>query len=179
MLGVLEADVIKDKDMKEKIEKEYLRRVRKILKSKLNGMNSISAINSRAVSVVRYGAGIIKWTKEELEKLDRKTRKLLTIHRAFHCRGDVDRLYVKRSKGGRGLISVEDCVNTEINSLRKHVAESDEYLLVAVKNEQLLGDGKEKATIQLERQERYRNKSLHGRFLKLQMTLGMRKRGNG
>ena len=59
-VGVLEADVIKDKDMKEKIEKEYVRRVGKILKSKLNGMNSISAINSRAVSVVRYGAGIIK-----------------------------------------------------------------------------------------------------------------------
>ena len=165
-LGVLEADVIKDKDMKEKIEKEYVRRVRKILKSKLNGMNSISAINSRADSVVRYGAGIIKWTKEELEKLDRRTRKLLTIHRAFHCRGDVDRLYVKRSKGNRGLISVEDCVNIEVNSLRKHVAESDEYLLVAVKNEKLLGEGKEKATIQLERQERYRNKSLHGRFFK-------------
>ena len=43
---------------------------------------------------------------------------------------------------------VEDCVNIEINSLRIHVAESDEYLLVAVKNEQLLGEGKEKATIQ-------------------------------
>ena len=40
-LGVLEADVIKEKDMKEKIEKEYVRRVRKILKFKLNGMNSI------------------------------------------------------------------------------------------------------------------------------------------
>ena len=140
--------------------------MRKILKSKLNGTNSISAINSRVISVVRYGAGIIKWTKEELEKLDRKTRTLFTIHRAFHCRGDVDRLYVKRSKSGRGLISVEDCVNIEINSLRKHVAESDEYLLVAVKSEQLLGEGKEKATIQLERQERYRSKSVHGRFLK-------------
>ena len=31
-LGVLEADVIKDKDMKEKIEKEYVRRVRMMLK---------------------------------------------------------------------------------------------------------------------------------------------------
>ena len=123
----------------------------------------ISRAVSRAVSVVRYGAGIIKWTTEELEKLDRKTRKLLTIHRAFHCRGDVDRLYVKRSKSGRGLISVEDCVNIEIKT---YIAESDEYLLVAVKNEQLLGEGKERATIQLERQERYRNKSLHGSSFK-------------
>eukprot|EP00112_Aurelia_sp_Birch-Aquarium-sp1_P017963 Seg422.8 transcript_id=Seg422.8/GoldUCD/mRNA.D3Y31 product="hypothetical protein" protein_id=Seg422.8/GoldUCD/D3Y31 len=165
--------------MKEKIEKEYVRRVRKILKSKLNGMNNISAINSRAVSVVRYGAGIIKWTKEELEKLDGKPRKFLTIHQAFHCQGDVDRLYVKRSKGGRGLISVEDCVNIEINSLRKHVADSDEYLMVAVKNEQLLGEGKEKATIQLEGQERYKIKAYMADFFKRQMTLETRKHGNG
>ena len=61
-LGVLEADDIKHVEMKEKIQKEYFRRVRKILKSKLNGGNTIKAINSRAVSVVRYGAGIIYWT---------------------------------------------------------------------------------------------------------------------
>ena len=77
-MGILGADGVKDGDMKEKIVKEYYRHMRKILKSKLNGVNAITAINSRAVSVVRYGAGIIKWTKEDLQKMDRKTRKLLT-----------------------------------------------------------------------------------------------------
>ena len=72
-----------------------MKRVRKILKSKLNGGNVISAINSRAVAVVRYGAGIIKWTKLELEELDRKTRKLMTIYGAHHPTVDVDRLYMK------------------------------------------------------------------------------------
>ena len=48
-LGILEADGMKDTKMKGNIGKEYLRRVRKILKSKLNGMNCITAINSRAV----------------------------------------------------------------------------------------------------------------------------------
>ena len=115
-LGVLETDIIKDKDMNEKIQKEYVRRVRKILQSRLNGLNSISAINSRAVSVVRYGAGIIKWPKE---RVDTKTRKLLTTHRAFYCRGDIDRQHVKRIQGGRGWISVEDCVNIEISSLKR------------------------------------------------------------
>ena len=38
---------------------EYNKRVRKILKSKLNGGNIIKAINSWAVPVVRYTAGII------------------------------------------------------------------------------------------------------------------------
>jgi len=49
------------------------------LKSNLNGKNKINAINTWAVSVLRYGAGIIRWTKEELRSLDRRTRKILTM----------------------------------------------------------------------------------------------------
>ena len=33
-----------------------------VLKSKLNGKNKIQAINTWAVAVMRYGAGIMKWT---------------------------------------------------------------------------------------------------------------------
>ena len=53
-------------------------RARKILKSKLNGPNTITVINSRAVSIVRCSAGVIKWTKEELGKMD-KDKKLMEI----------------------------------------------------------------------------------------------------
>ena len=80
-LGVLEVDDIKQTETKQNVQKEYFRRVRKILKSKLNGGNIIKAINARAVSVIRYSAGIIDWTKEELQIMNRKTRKLLTIYR--------------------------------------------------------------------------------------------------
>ena len=83
-LGILEADGVKHEEMKDQIKKEYIRRVRNILKSKLNGGNIISAINSRAVSIVRYGAGIISWTKMELEEPDRKTRKPMTAYGAHH-----------------------------------------------------------------------------------------------
>ena len=64
----------------ERSNKEYIRRVRNILKSKLNGGNIISAINSRAVSMVRYGAGIRNWTKMETEEVNWKTRKLMTMY---------------------------------------------------------------------------------------------------
>ena len=64
-LVILEVDGIKHDEMKEQLKKKYIRRVRDVLKSKINGGNIISAINSRAVSIVRYGAGIIKWTKNE------------------------------------------------------------------------------------------------------------------
>ena len=58
--------------MKSKIKIEYFRRLKK---SKLNGKNVIMAINTWAVSVLRYGAGIINWTKVELDSMDWKTRK--------------------------------------------------------------------------------------------------------
>ena len=38
--------------MKEKLKREYFRRIRKILKSKLNAGNTIQAINIRALSII-------------------------------------------------------------------------------------------------------------------------------
>ena len=63
-LGILETDKIKKKEMKEKFSKEYLRRLRLILRSKLNGRNKIMAVNTGAVSVMKCGAGILKWNTD-------------------------------------------------------------------------------------------------------------------
>ena len=49
----------------------------------------------------------ISWKESELKSVDRKTRKYLTMHSAMHPKSDVDRLYIKRKDGGRGLISIE------------------------------------------------------------------------
>ena len=65
------------------------------------------------MSVIRYAAGIVDWTKSEWQEMDRKTRKLLTIYLNIHPQGDIDRLYMKRVAGGRGLQSVEDTVEFE------------------------------------------------------------------
>ena len=46
--------------MKDNITKEYYRRIKKILKASLNTGNTIQIINSRAVSNIRYGAGIVE-----------------------------------------------------------------------------------------------------------------------
>ena len=53
-----------------------------VLKSKLNAGN-IKAIDSWVLSIIRYGAGIIEWTKEPKE-MDRNTGKLLTIYKCFY-----------------------------------------------------------------------------------------------
>ena len=90
--------------MKMTFRGEYLRRTKLIIKSRLNGRNKIIAINTWAVSLMRYGAGIVKWIKNELDEIDRKTRKILTLNKELHPRNDADRLYVSRMEGGRGLI---------------------------------------------------------------------------
>ena len=71
--------------------------------------------------MIRYGAGIIGWTKAILQALDRKTRKMLTIYGAHHPKADVDRMYLSRAEGGRDVIGVEDCVRIEIDSLEKYL----------------------------------------------------------
>ena len=163
-LGILEAENIKNKEMKEKTKKEYFRRVRRILKSKLNAGNIITAINSRAVSMIRYGAGIINWTKEELRCMDRKTRKLLTIHRTMHPQSDTDRLYMRRREGGRGLMSVEDCVSAETNSLFNYVENAEELLLKSVQDEGLLQEGVTRKETLVKRERNFLSKALHPQF---------------
>ena len=112
-LGIVELDGIKEKDMKERFTKEYKRRIKLILKSNLNRRNTISAMNIWAVAVMRYGAGIVKWTKEELEKIDRQTRKIMTMNGALHPKSDTDRLYVARQRGGGGLLNVLETIRSE------------------------------------------------------------------
>jgi hypothetical protein len=136
-LGILELDDIMEEEMRSKITKEYFRRLKLILKSKLHGRNKIQAINTWAVAVLRYGGGIVKWCKTELEKMDRKTRKMLTMYGALHPKSDVDRLYLTRKKGGRGLIGCKRCIDAEVNNLGWYVKNSIEPLLQEVSIEEM------------------------------------------
>ena len=66
-LGILEADTIKQEEMKEKIKKEYLRRTRKLPEPKLCSRNLIKEINTCSVSLAKYSGPFLKWAKEELK----------------------------------------------------------------------------------------------------------------
>ena len=48
----------------------------------------------------------------KLKKIDTKTRKLLNMHKMLHPKADVERLYIPRKDGGRGLIDVETAFKT-------------------------------------------------------------------
>ena len=118
---------------------------------------------------MRYGAGIIDWTKDELRQIDRKTRKLLTIHRALQPQADVDRLYMARADGGRGLIRVEVCIALEVTSLVKYINKSMEATLKAVLRENILSIEKatvDKTMMNEERKRKLVDKPLHGQFFR-------------
>ena len=93
--------------MKEKIRKEYYRRIRVITKSDLNAANRIDTMNTVAVPVVAYSFNTIDWTEHELLNPDRKTRKILSAERMHHPKADVDRMHVPGSEGGRSPIQLE------------------------------------------------------------------------
>ena len=160
--------------MKEKIENEYKRRVRKILETKLSGENVIKAINTWAIALLRYSAAFLDWTKEEKQQLDRrKTRKLLTMHKGLHPKSNVGRLYIPRKEGGRGLICVEDIINFAVIGIERYVYNSEERLLSAGKriwrqsNEYVVESESEfKTRKNNERKQSWKEKMLHGQFLR-------------
>ena len=126
-------------------------------------------IKSRAVSIVRHRAGIISWTKMELAELDRKPRKLMTMYEAQHPKADVDRLYLQRYEGRRGLIGLEDCVQVEVHSLEKYLSTLKEKILKEVSLSRITENnryGTSKEEIHKEHQEKYVGKPLHGQFRK-------------
>lgn len=65
---------------KESLSAKYLQRARQVLRSLLNGKNMVWAINTFAMLIIRYPAGIICWPKEEIKARDMKKRKLLPMH---------------------------------------------------------------------------------------------------
>ena len=65
-LGILEADKFLEKKMKLNVSKEYIRRKRKVFKSKLNDENLVRGVNTWAVSLLRYSAAFASWRKNEL-----------------------------------------------------------------------------------------------------------------
>ena len=120
-LGILEADIIKQVEMKDKIQKEYLRRTRKLLETKFSRRSFIKRINTWALPLVRYSGPFLKWTRDELKQIYQRTRKLMTMHKALHPREDVQRLYVCRNEGGRGLASIENRVGASIQRLKDYI----------------------------------------------------------
>ena len=90
------------------------------------------------------------------------------MHGGLHRRSSVDRLYIWRAQGGRGLLSVKDCVELERPNLFDYAANSNERLKAATEELHLRTkfDEKNKEEWKNEIQAAWKEKVLLGQFLR-------------
>ena len=58
----------------------------------------------------------------------------MITYKALHPRDDVDRLYVLRKEGGRGVASIEDSVDASIQRLEDYIEKHEWWLITAIRN---------------------------------------------
>ena len=134
-LGVNEGDRINHASMKEKIRKEYNRRIRLVLKTELNSENRIEAINTLAVPVVQYSFNIINWNLADLSRLDTKTRKLLAPNKMHHSKAnELETSYKTTAIGMQNYLTVSNdwiiqlvCQHDENKKLHSIVKETRRF----------------------------------------------------
>ena len=107
--------------------------MKKICRSELSPKNKITAINQKATPVLSYGFGIVDWPQNELDNLDIKTRKILTIHKVIYRNQCMDRIYLPRREGGMGLIEINDVHRSTIINLDYYLQTTQEEHLEKVR----------------------------------------------
>ena len=122
-------------EIKMKVKEVYQKRVTLLMKTHLNGKNMFQALNTWAISVIRYSAAFLDWTKEQTRELDCWTRKQLIDGRALHPKSNVMRIYIKLRYGGRRLIGVEECCAEELRSRDLYLVNSEKLLKVVARLE--------------------------------------------
>lgn len=115
--------------MKKEFKEKYRKRLTKLLNTSLDSRNLITAINSWAVSVLTYSFGLLNYSDADLNELDRLTRRLLVRFRCHHPRSAVERLYLARNSGGRGLINIYRLCKTQEQKMRQYFQISEKELL--------------------------------------------------
>ena len=84
------------------------------------------AIKIWAVTLLRYKGPFLKWRREEIQQMNQRTIKLITMYKALHLNDNINILYVSRKEGARGLACIKYSVNASIQRLetKKRTEES-------------------------------------------------------
>ncbi|KAL1448319.1 hypothetical protein WDU94_012418 [Cyamophila willieti] len=134
-LGMQQNLNINETESKEQFIEKFTKRVKIIMNTELYSRNKIQAINAWAVPTITYTFGIINWTKTDLQKVNRKVRTIMTQYRSHHPQSAVERLYLPRHMGGRGLIDLEAQHAKEVDRLHKYFTKQNSPFHIQLKSE--------------------------------------------
>ena len=103
----------------------------------------------------------------------------MTMHNALHPKSNVDRLYISRNEGGRGLHGVEEAVKLINLGLENYVKKSGERLLTAARSVDIaLVEPIRETAIETKNQKKeertisWEEKMLHGQFVRQTKEVG-------
>ncbi|XP_030760434.1 uncharacterized protein LOC115885612 [Sitophilus oryzae] len=172
-LGFKQALNIKTAEMKDYLKARLKQRLKAILSTQLNGRNAITAINCWVLPIITASFGVLKWSKTDMQTLDRLIRTTLTDYRSHHPKSSTSRLYISRNQEGRGLLNLEDAYEVQINKLMRHfkkhqhslyrcISQVDKHftaLNLSEPSEEDISTNVNKRHV-----DEWRSKVLHGRF---------------
>ena len=94
----------------------------------------------------------------------------MTMNKELHPRSDVARLYVGRKNGSRGLISCENCINTEINNLAWYIKHIKGNIMPKVRDlgtidvAEAMAPSEYKTKVKWELEKQWKDKPMHGQY---------------
>ena len=96
----------------------------------------------------------------------------MPMHKALHPREDVDRLYMSRRKGGRGLVSIESSVDMSIQRLEDYIEKRGVRLIADIRYN--TNDTKTRGTT-IAIKQTWEDKQLFGCFMRLTINISHEK----
>ncbi|XP_044764407.1 uncharacterized protein LOC123320972 [Coccinella septempunctata] len=171
-LGIQQTNELRQQENKKIAEEELMRRTRKILGTQLSAKNKMVALNIWAMPPLTYTAGILSWSKTDLERVERTIRITLTRYGMLHPNSAVERLYLPRKEGGRGLSSLEDACKSEKKKITSYFLSKNlpvhQWVAAYQGSPRTPGDTEEEdpatGNRSNELKRRWQEKPLHGRF---------------
>ena len=126
-----EAGGIEHGKCKEVITEELRRRFRSVWGSLLHGWFKVMATNVFCILLLSYSFGAVEWTKAEVSQFDVMLRKILTAANSHHPRAAIERLYLPRHVGRRGIVNIEHIYRCRVVMLSYHLQTSQDPLVKA------------------------------------------------
>ena len=129
-LGIEQLFTADHTSVRVRLQQVYTKRLYKIWSSSLSAKHKVHATNTWAVAVFQYFFPLVKWPHNALVQLDRLTRRILHRFKSHHHSASIERLYLSRMNGGRGLVNL-------YQAWEREVVASELYLVNSAENELL------------------------------------------